>query len=97
MARERMVTRTVKVTEAKVMQIDINTADVKIETYELTGEFKNNEDILKHITKNIPVTIKAVAVQEVTEHEKLYGMLETDFIKSAVELDPETRKAYDVE
>lgn len=90
MARVRMVTRTVDVTVAEVMQIDVNTAEVKIVTYELSGKFTDNDAILKSINKDIPVSIKAVAVQSVNTKEVLYGMPEIDFIKMAKVLPPRT-------
>ena len=91
MARVRMVTRTVDVTVAEVMQIDVNTAEVKIVIYELPGKFTDNDAILKSINNDIPVSIKAVAVQSVNTKEVLYGMPEIDFIKMAKVLPPRTQ------
>lgn len=89
MARERMVTRTVVVTVAEVMCLDVTTAQVEIKDIEISGSFDTKESILKSIKKlHETDTYKCVAVQEVTEKEVLYGMKEIDFIRLAKVLPP---------
>lgn len=90
MARVRMVTRTVEVTVAEVMQININTAEVKILTYELSGKYADTNSILKQLNKDTPEEIKVVAVQSTDTKEVLYGMSEADFIRIAQILPPRT-------
>ena len=90
MARERMVTRTVEVTVADVMQIDVKTAEVKILTYELSGKYADTNSILKQLNKDTPEEIKVVAVQSTDTKEVLYGMPEADFIRMAKVLPPRT-------
>lgn len=96
MARVRMVTRTVVVTVAEVMCVDVTTAQVQINELELSGSFSDNETLLKAIKKLYENdSFKCVAIQEVTEKEVLYGMEEIEFIKLAKVLPP--RAKTDVE
>lgn len=92
MARVRMVTRTVVVTVAEVMCVDVTTAEVKIANLELSGSFADNEALLKAIKKAYENdTYKCVAVQSTEEKEVLYGMEEIEFIKLAKVLPPRTK------
>lgn len=92
MARERMVTRTVVVTTVKVMCVNIATAEVTINTYELSGTYDNKASVLKAIKKAYEnELIKCVDIQEVEEKEVLYGMSEIDFIQHAKILPPRTK------
>lgn len=94
MARERMVTRTVIVTEVKVMCVDVTTAQVATNTYELSGSFTDTATALKSIKKAYETdTVKCVSVQEMNEKELLYGMSELDFIKLAKVLPPRGTKS----
>lgn len=96
MARERMVTRTVEVTVAEVMCLDVTTAEVTIQSFELSGKFASNDEILKAVKKvNETETFKPVAVQKTDVNEILYGMPEIEFIKLAKVLPPRGTKAED--
>lgn len=98
MARQRMVTRTVSGTEAEVKIISISTDDITTIKHTLGGEFVDNDKLLKALKKAIETEdIKVLKVVSTTKIDKCYGMLETDFIKLAKELDPETRKALETE
>ena len=93
MARERMVTRTVLVTTATAMCVEVNTCEVKINDYEISGTFSDNEQALKTLKKLYETeTFKVVAVQALKENEILYGMSELDFIKQAKVLPPRGSK-----
>ena len=93
MARERMVTRTVSVTECKVMCLRISTAEVTTDTLILSGTYEHDRDVLKAIKKLYETEdYKPTAVIETTEHEILYGMTEAKFIELAEALPP--RKVY---
>ena len=93
MARERMVTRTVIVTEVKVMCVEVTTAQVQIATYQLSGSYDSKDSVLKAIKKLYETdTFKCVAVEESTELEVLYGMPEIEFIKLAKVLPPRGSK-----
>ena len=51
MARERMVTRTVMVTEVEVMCLNVSNAQVEVNTYELSGVFTDEKTMLKSLKK----------------------------------------------
>ena len=89
MARERMITRTVEVTVAEVMCIDVTTAEVTVVSYDISGKFSTKEDILKSLKKAYETeTYKIVNVQSIETKEILYGMPEIDFIRVARVLPP---------
>lgn len=93
MARTRMVTRTINVTEVIALTVDVTTSKVYNIPFELTGNTYTNDTALKSIKKLYETdTTKIVSIVSITEREELYGMLETDFLKSAKKLDNETRK-----
>lgn len=88
MARERMVTRTINVTECEAMCVDVTTAETTIQTFELTGESYTPEKALKELKKHYETdTLKLVVVQGMHTREELYGLLEVDFLKVAHRLD----------
>lgn len=96
MARERMVTRTVVVTNCEALCVDVTTVETTIKSYDLSGSYSTVDDALKALKKAYETdTFKVVAIQKMTENEVLYGMSELDFIKQAKVLDPETRKAVE--
>lgn len=98
MARERMVTRTVVVTVAEVMCLDVTTAQVEIKDLEISGSFDNNESILKVIKKlHETDTFKCVAIQDKHEKELLYGMKEIDFIRLAKVLPPRNANSTEID
>ena len=90
--KERMVTRTVDITVAKVMAVNLTTATVSIVEHELNGLYENDQKILDKINADSE-NVKAVAVQEINVKEVLYGMTETDFIKNAKVLPPRNGNA----
>ena len=92
MARERMVTRTVKVTRIEVLCLDIETANPEINIYELTGTYTEEKALKKAKETYETQTLKLVSVNRIEEKEKLYGMRELDFIKYAVEMDSRFEK-----
>lgn len=96
MARERMVTRTVVVTEVEVICLDVVNVETTIQTLELTGAKYTHETALKSLKKEYETdTFKVVAIQSMTEHEEMYGMSELKFIREAIKLDPQTRKVIE--
>ena len=89
MARERMVTRTVDVTVAEVMCLDVTTAEVTVVSYDISGKFNTKEEVLKSLKKAYETdTYKVVNVQSTETKEILYGMPEIDFIRMAKVLPP---------
>ena len=92
MARERMVTRTLTISEVSALVVDITTAQTATKVYTITGEI-DGAIALKQLKKLYETeTEKIVATTDIKTTEKLYGLPEVDFFKVAVELDPETRK-----
>lgn len=91
MARERMVTRTVSVSNVEVMCVDTTTAEVEVHNYKLNGEYTDMASALKAVKKAYETdTFKCVTVMAITMEEVLYGMSELDFIRMAKVLPPRT-------
>lgn len=89
MARERMITRTVEFTEAEVMCVNVNTADVAIRDFIVTGTFENSEKLMKALKKAYETDeFKLVNLQYSRVTEQLYGMTEEMFIQMATILPP---------
>jgi len=80
------------------MCLEVTTADVQVNWYELSGTYDTNEAVLKALRKVYETeTFKVVAVQETKEKEVLYGMKEIDFIKLAKVLPPRGSKTEETE
>lgn len=93
MARERAVTRTINAIEVTAICMNIETMESSEETLSLTGDVPSNDVLLKKLRKVYETNnYKVVAIKDIKTTEKLFGMKEVDFLKYAVELDPETRK-----
>jgi hypothetical protein len=83
MARKRMVTRTIEQTTAKVMTLNVVTAEVTITPYTISGEL-TGDALLKALQDTYQTdTMKLVHVLESTIESVLYGMEEEEFIKLA--------------
>ena len=88
MAGKRMITRTVEQTTANVMTLDVTTAEVKVCTYDIGGQY-NDEELLKKLQQLFQTdTLKLVHVESQTCKEVLLGMEEEDFIRLAKVLPP---------
>lgn len=88
MARQRMITRTIEQTTAEVMTLNITSATVETKTYEIGGNF-TNEELLKSLKKLFETeTFKLVHVVSQETKELLLGMSEDDFIRYATVLPP---------
>lgn len=92
MAKPRMVTRTVLTTRVTVLCLNTETAEPFNETVLLSGTYKDNKSILKDAKKILETSdeISVCKVVDLSVEEKLYGLLETDFLKYAHELPPRT-------
>lgn len=96
MAKERMVTRTVALTECEVMVVDITKGEVSNITQNITGKITDNSAAMKTCKKLLETeTVKVVAITKMSTRDELYGMTETDFIAQAEILSP--RKQNDGE
>lgn len=89
--RERMVTRTVTQTIAKVMCLNVTTAEVTINEYTIGGTY-TEVDLLKKCKKLFETDeFNLVHIESSKVEEILLGMTEEDFIRYATVLPP--RKA----
>ena len=96
MARERMVTRTIKVTTAEVMRVNVKTMICEVVKLKAFGEYSNDNDLLKIIKENHETdTFKMVGIVSKDVSELLYGMPESVFVAYAEILPP--RKNYNEE
>lgn len=88
MARKRMVTRTVMQTTAEVMTLDVTTAEVQVQSYDIGGQY-TDEELLNKLQKLFQTeTLKLVHVESQECKELLLGMDEEDFIRLAKVLPP---------
>lgn len=94
MARAKMVTRTITATKVEAQIVTISASEITTINVTVSGEYDDTEKLLKAVKKATETAdIKVLQVLTSEKVEKLYGMLETDFLAQAKELDPETRKA----
>lgn len=83
-----MVTRTVTQTTAAVMTLDITTAEVQVQSYDIGGQY-TDEELLKKLQNLFQSdTLKLVHIESQDCKELLLGMDEEDFIRLAKVLPP---------
>lgn len=88
MARKRMVTRTVMQTTAEVMTLDVTTAEVQVQSYDIGGQY-TDEELLKKLQNLFQSdTLKLVHIESQDCKELLLGMDEEHFIRLAKVLPP---------
>ena len=88
MAREKMITRTMKVTHVDVMVVDIVTAEVRTITTDLTN-FMAVKDKLLYLKKLYDSDTDRVVTYTVGDStDVLYGMSESNFIKYGTLMPP---------
>lgn len=93
MKKEKMVTRSFKVTKATVMVVDIASCEVETRVALLSGWFTDDDELLNECKNQLETQLlKVVSVTYKEEFEKLYGMPENEFITHATELEPRTKK-----
>lgn len=93
MARERMVTRTIEESMYKCMCVNPTNSEVSHHWFPITGDRLTPDKALATIKKMYESDEQIIVVIEDSyTTEKLYGMLEIDFLRYARELDPDTRK-----
>lgn len=85
-----LVTRSKVSLELKVMVANTETKTVETIT-KVIGKV-DEKKYQKELEKVLPSNLKFVAVEEVKEVNKLYGVPEAKFLDMAIELDPVTRK-----
>lgn len=88
MARKRMVTRTVTQTTAEVMTIDVTIPEVQVQSYDIGGQYTDEELLNKLQNLFQTDTLKLVHIESQECKELLLGMDEEDFIRLAKVLPP---------
>lgn len=89
MEKQKMVTRTIKVTKYEVTYFDLEINEVRADVLETVGT-PTDKEIEKQFNAENP-TCKFIKLVNVVVTEKLYGLPEKMFLQYAVELD-ENRK-----
>ena len=89
MRTEKMVTRTVVKTNCEIMCLNIDSAQVIVKNFTVSGKYDNENDLLK-TCQNLFETdnFKLVHISEFSEEEVLLGMPESKFIELAEVLPP---------
>ena len=90
MKKQKMVTRTIKVTKYEVTYFDLEINEVRGDVLETVGT-PSDKEIEKQFNAENP-TCKFINLDNVEVTEKLYGLSEDLFLQYAVELDSQTRK-----
>lgn len=88
MTRKRMITRTIMQTTAKVMTLNVTTAEVQILTYDIGGQYTDDELLKKLQWLFQTDELKLVHIESQVCNELLLGMNEEDFIRYAEVLPP---------
>lgn len=84
MARIPMVTRTIQITKANVLCLNIVEGEPFNEVVTLPRTYKDEKSLMKMVEKAINTdSVKAVHVVDTKVEETLYGMSEADFIANA--------------
>lgn len=87
MARIPMITRTITITKATVMCLNVVQAEPYTQVVTLPRSYKDDNALLKDVKPIIETDeIKAVHIVAKEESEILYGMPENDFIERAIVL-----------
>lgn len=96
--RKPMVTRTILSTSITALCVNPQTAETFEQGFTLSGKYTDKDKVLKKVSKLYNTEdCTIVAIRELKEVNKLYGMDEVDFIKGAKILDPATRKEIETE
>lgn len=83
MARERMIIRMVTQTTAKVMCVNVTTAEVTINEYTIGGTYTESDLLKKCKSLFESDEFKLVHIESSKVEEILLGMTEEDFIRYA--------------
>ena len=86
MGNVKMITRTVTSSVITLMTVNLETAEVENKEIELSGNFKNEKQIISVLEKDkdlLGETIKPVQVLDIKAKETIYGMTEQEFIATA--------------
>ena len=91
MRKEKMVTRTVTKTNCEIMCVNVDSAEVIVKNFTVSGKYDNENDLLKTCQCLFESdNIKLVHISEFSEEEVLLGMPESKFIELA-EVSPQRK------
>ena len=89
MRKEKMVTRTVTKTTCEIMCVNVDSAQVIVKNFTVSGKYDNENDLLKTCQDLFETdNLKLVHVSGFSEEEVLLGMPESKFIELAEILPP---------
>ena len=88
--KEKMVTRTVKMTRVEMLIFNKETNETFDKVFEIPKKSREKE-ILKAINEIIGEGFKALTILSQEPFEKMYGMSENEFLRLASELDDKRR------
>lgn len=91
MRKEKMITRTIVITNADIMAFNLDTNEVITLNESYIGDLSDKE-IEKQFIADYQNTAKFLKLVNAEKTTKLYGISEKVFLQYAVELDSETRK-----
>lgn len=89
MKKERIITRTIKMTYASIITLNIETNEVSTSRYCVCGVFDDEKQALERFKETYETdSIKFVYITEMETIEKLYGITEENFIYWGFEMEP---------
>lgn len=93
-----MVTRTLTITKAICLCLDVTTVEPLNICVEISGVFKDEKKLLAKI-KELKETddLKVVKIVSVDAKEDIYGMTEQDFMANAIKLEPRKKEEKEKE
>lgn len=95
MAKESMITRTIKTTLANVLCLDIESGEACNRSFLIPREPKKEKEILKFAEAQLSVSepaVHPVHVVDVQVMEELYGMTESKFLANAEKISRPAKK-----
>lgn len=90
MRKEKMITRTIVITNAEIMAFNLDTNEVITLNESYIGDL-SDKDIEKQFAIDYNNSAKFLKLVNAEKTSKLYGITEKDFLRDAIELD-ENRK-----
>ena len=93
MAREKMITRTIMETTARVMCLDVKSAEITINEFKIGGEWSAKSSKLLERLQELynTTTFKLINIENISEEEVLLGMSVEDFMRHAKVLPHRTK------
>lgn len=95
MAKESMITRTIKTTLANVLCLDIESGEACKRSFLIPREPKKEKEILAFVAKELATsepTVHAVHVVDCQLMTELYGMSESKFLANAEKISRPVKK-----